>query len=38
LPYGVEPNRRMLETLIGYAHEQRIISRRYPVEELFIPA
>jgi 4,5-dihydroxyphthalate decarboxylase len=35
LPYGVEPNRRMLEALIGYAHEQQIISRRYDVEELF---
>jgi 4,5-dihydroxyphthalate decarboxylase len=37
LPYGVEPNRHMLEALIGYAREQQIISRRYEVEELFAP-
>ena len=36
LPYGVEPNRRMLEALIGYAREQQIISREYAVEELFV--
>jgi 4,5-dihydroxyphthalate decarboxylase len=35
LPYGVEPNRRMLAALIGYAREQQIISRPYEVEELF---
>jgi len=35
LPYGVEPNRRMLEALIGYAREQHIISRGLAVEELF---
>jgi 4,5-dihydroxyphthalate decarboxylase len=35
LPYGVEPNRCMLETLIGYAQEQRIVSRPYEVDELF---
>ena len=37
LPYGVEPNRRMLEALVGYAREQHIIPRRYEVEELFAP-
>jgi len=36
LPYGVEPNRRVLEALIGYAREQQIISREYAVEELFV--
>jgi 4,5-dihydroxyphthalate decarboxylase len=36
LPYGVDPNRRMLAALIRYAREQQIISRPYEVEELFI--
>jgi 4,5-dihydroxyphthalate decarboxylase len=35
LPYGIEPNRAMLETLIGYAHEQHILPRVCPVEQLF---
>ena len=34
-PYGVEPNRKALETLIRYAHEQGMISRRLEVDELF---
>ena len=37
LPYGIEPNRRVLEEPIGHAHTQRIISRRVNVEELFAP-
>jgi 4,5-dihydroxyphthalate decarboxylase len=37
LPYGIEPNRTMLETLMGYAREQRILPRSYPLEELFAP-
>jgi 4,5-dihydroxyphthalate decarboxylase len=35
LPYGIEPNRRMLEALISYAREQQILSRSCEVEELF---
>jgi 4,5-dihydroxyphthalate decarboxylase len=35
LPYGIEPNRRMLEALVRYAQEQRIISGTLTVEELF---
>jgi len=35
LPYGIEPNRLMLEALIRYAGEQQIISRPFAVEELF---
>jgi 4,5-dihydroxyphthalate decarboxylase len=35
LPYGVAPNRPMLEALVRYAKEQGIISRPVAVEELF---
>jgi 4,5-dihydroxyphthalate decarboxylase len=38
LPYGVDPNRKMLEELVQSAHEQGIITRRAAVEELFAPA
>ena len=37
LPYGIEPNRAMLETLLGYAREQRILPRSYVLEEVFAP-
>jgi 4,5-dihydroxyphthalate decarboxylase len=37
LPYGIEPNRAMLETLMGYAREQRILSRSLALEEAFAP-
>ena len=35
LPYGIEPNRRMLEEVIQSALEQGIIARPVTVEELF---
>ena len=35
LPYGIAPNRAMLQALIGYAVEQGIIARPFAVEELF---
>jgi 4,5-dihydroxyphthalate decarboxylase len=35
LPYGIAPNRAMLEALIGYASEQQILTRPFAVEELF---
>jgi 4,5-dihydroxyphthalate decarboxylase len=35
LPYGVEPNRDVLEELIGHALRQRILPRRPGLEELF---
>lgn len=35
LPYGIEPNRRMLEELIGHAVSQGILERPVPVESLF---
>ena len=37
LPYGIEPNRHVLETLMGYALTQRIINTPFKVEELFAP-
>ena len=35
LPYGIEPNRHVLEELIGHALKQGIITRRVSVDELF---
>jgi 4,5-dihydroxyphthalate decarboxylase len=35
LPFGIEANRRNLEVAIEYAFEQRLIPRRYEVDELF---
>jgi 4,5-dihydroxyphthalate decarboxylase len=37
LPYGVAPNRKMIEELIGHALTQGIISKPVTVEELFAP-
>jgi 4,5-dihydroxyphthalate decarboxylase len=34
-PFGVEANRRNLEVAIDYAHQQRLIPRRFEVDELF---
>jgi len=35
LPFGIEPNRQMLEAVIRHSLEQGIISRTVTVEELF---
>jgi len=35
LPYGIAPNRRVLEELVQSALEQGIITRRVAIEELF---
>ncbi len=37
LPFGVEPLRRSLEVVIDYALAQKLIPRRYTVDELFDP-
>jgi 4,5-dihydroxyphthalate decarboxylase len=37
LPYGIDPNRRMLEEVVASALEQKIITRPVTVEELFPP-
>lgn len=34
-PFGLEPNRRALDMLIRYSHEQGLIPRRFNVDELF---
>ncbi|MDQ4134699.1 MAG: ABC transporter substrate-binding protein [Pseudomonadota bacterium] len=38
LPYGIEPNRKVIESLIQHALTQRIITRPVSVDELFAPA
>jgi 4,5-dihydroxyphthalate decarboxylase len=34
-PYGVEPNRKVLETFLRYHHEQGLSKRRFTPDELF---
>ena len=36
--YGIEPNRKVLETLFRYSHEQGLSSRVLAVDELFHPS
>jgi 4,5-dihydroxyphthalate decarboxylase len=38
LPYGIEPNRKVLEDLVQHALTQKIITRPVSVDELFAPA
>jgi 4,5-dihydroxyphthalate decarboxylase len=38
LPYGIAPNRRVLDELIGHALTQGIISKRVTADELFAPS
>ena len=37
LPYGVAPNRRMIDTVMQYATDQKILERPFSMEELFAP-
>ena len=37
-PYGVAPNRKALEALFQYSHEQGLASRELAIEELFHPS
>ncbi len=37
-PYGLEPNRKALETFLRHHHEQGLSGRHVAVEELFHPA
>ncbi|HEX4191666.1 MAG TPA: hypothetical protein VHY80_01160, partial [Stellaceae bacterium] len=36
-PYGIEKNRKTLETCLRYNREQRLLSRDWKLEELFAP-
>ena len=36
-PYGLEPNRKVLETFLRYHYEQGILKRKWKIEELFAP-
>ncbi|SDM37410.1 4,5-dihydroxyphthalate decarboxylase [Nonomuraea jiangxiensis] len=38
LPYGLEPNRAVLEELMGHAVRQHILATPVPLEELFAPS
>jgi 4,5-dihydroxyphthalate decarboxylase len=38
LPYGIAPNRKVIEELIGHALTQGIITKPVSVEELFAPS
>ena len=37
-PYGIEPNRKALETLFQYSYEQGLASKQLTIEELFEPS
>jgi 4,5-dihydroxyphthalate decarboxylase len=37
-PYGVKANRKMIETLIDFSHEQGLTEKKMTVEELFAPS
>jgi 4,5-dihydroxyphthalate decarboxylase len=37
-PYGIEPNRKALEALFLYSHEQGLAKKRSKIEELFHPS
>ena len=37
-PYGIEPNRRALEALFQYSHEQGLASKKLTIEALFHPS
>ena len=38
LPYGIAPNRQVIEELIGHALKQGIITKPVSVDELFVPS
>lgn len=37
-PYAIEPNRKALEALLQYSHEQGLAQRKLKIEELFHPS
>ena len=34
-PYGIEPNRKTLETLFRYSHKQGLSNKELTIEELY---
>jgi 4,5-dihydroxyphthalate decarboxylase len=38
LPYGIAPNRNVIDALIGHALTQGIITKPVTAEELFAPS
>ncbi|HLG69688.1 MAG TPA: 4,5-dihydroxyphthalate decarboxylase [Chloroflexota bacterium] len=36
-PYGLEPNRKVLDTFLEYHHQQGLSKKRYTPEDLFLP-
>ena len=36
LPYGIESNRKVLQDLVNHAYTQGIITRRTPIEDIFV--
>ena len=37
-PYGIEPNRKALEALFQYSHEQGLAKQKLEIEEVFHPS
>lgn len=37
-PYGISPNRKALETMFRYVHEQGLASRQLKIEDVFVPS
>ena len=35
LPYGIEPNRAMIQEVIDSALEQKVLTRKVTIEQLF---
>lgn len=33
--YGLEENRRSLDAILGFSHDQKLTRRRYPVDDIF---
>lgn len=36
-PYGIKANRKAIEAILRYHHEQGLTTRRFAVEEVFVP-
>jgi 4,5-dihydroxyphthalate decarboxylase len=35
-PYGLEANRHSLDTILGFSHDQKLTTRRYSADEIFM--